>query len=318
MNLFETLMRDTIGMLFLGYMFAMMLYGVTVTQVFIYFRNTGKRDSLLLRLLIFSLLLLDTLHVVFITHAMYYYLIMNFTHPQALDRIVWSILAQVLVTSVSDAIVRFVFAKRIWTLSNKNKWLTLAVALVATFAFVVGILYVGTALASDKSLQAQSKLSLYIYGSFGGALVADTVIATLLCTLLWRARTGITRTDRLVNSLMVYTINTGLLTGLAAVAAFILYALLPNNMAYVALHFNLEKLYINSLLVMLNGRSSIRERRSGDEGTRNGTTTLEFQNFSRVPKPPNEQVITAQVEIGVNHDKGVASDDSKVGYYHAY
>ena len=36
--------------------------------------------------------ILDTLHLIFIAHALYYYLILNYANPMALPNIIWYVL----------------------------------------------------------------------------------------------------------------------------------------------------------------------------------------------------------------------------------
>jgi len=81
--------------------------------------------------------------------------------------------------------------------------------------------------------------------------------------MLAKSRTGFRRTDSLVNILLVYTINTGLLTGIVAMLCFILYAVMPDTYIFMAIFLNLSKLYLNALLATLNARSNLRDQMNG-------------------------------------------------------
>ena len=50
----------------------------------------------------------------------------------------------------------------------------------------------------------------------GIASLADTIMTAALIFSLHRSRTGVKRTDSLINVLILYAINTGLLTGCVA------------------------------------------------------------------------------------------------------
>jgi len=100
------------------------------------------------------------------------------------------------------------------------------------------------------------QISYLLYLGFGSAVVADATIASALCIVLAKSRTGFRRTDSLVNILLVYTINTGLLTGIVAVLCFILYAVMLDTYIFI-------KLYLNALLATLNARSNLRDQMNG-------------------------------------------------------
>jgi len=90
------------------------------------------------------------------------------------------------------------------------------------------------------------------------AAAGDVLIALVLCTMLQRSRTGFRRTDTMINKLMLFTINTGLLTSLCAVASLISIVAAPSTFIYIAFYFTLGRLYSNSLMATLNARKSIR------------------------------------------------------------
>ncbi|KAF8920295.1 hypothetical protein CPB85DRAFT_1556995 [Mucidula mucida] len=78
---------DTFGAMFWGFTVTMMIYGITVLQAYFYYM-TYPDDRKSLKLLVASILTLDTIHVVFICHAMHHYLITGFaTHAVLLDGI---------------------------------------------------------------------------------------------------------------------------------------------------------------------------------------------------------------------------------------
>ncbi|KIM76784.1 hypothetical protein PILCRDRAFT_29657, partial [Piloderma croceum F 1598] len=68
------------------------------------------------------------------------------------------------------------------------------------------------------------------------------------------------RTDSVVLVLMMYTVNIGLITCICTTLCFILYATMPRSYIFLAVHFNLSKMYLNSLLATLNAQAPLRER----------------------------------------------------------
>ncbi|KAI6154504.1 hypothetical protein EDD17DRAFT_1630294, partial [Pisolithus thermaeus] len=76
---------------FVGGFVSAMLYGVTILQTYIYYLNDYE-DSLAIKLLVAAIWILDTLHILFMCHALYFYMITNYGVLTSLEYIVWSAL----------------------------------------------------------------------------------------------------------------------------------------------------------------------------------------------------------------------------------
>jgi len=88
-----------------------------------------------------------------------------------------------------------------------------------------------------------------------------------LCYFLRQSRTGFQRTDNLITTLMLYAINTGLLTSICATIAVIAFATMPVNFVWLAFFWCLGKFYVNSLLATLNSREALRVKVMPADGT---------------------------------------------------
>ncbi|KAF8968560.1 hypothetical protein BDZ97DRAFT_1727027 [Flammula alnicola] len=205
--------------------------------------------------------MLDTIHLAFTSHGLYFYLVTSFGDFEVLLGPTWTILAQVYVTNLSDLIVRGFFAMRVSVLCGRRKTLGFILPLVITILSLV-VFSFGCGFASKsfilRTYARMNEASAMLYASFGAAVVADTTIAVSLCTLLIRSRTGFKETDSIVTKLMAFSINTGLLTSIAAIACFVTYAIWPQRFIFLGIYFALSKLYVNSLLASLNARSALR------------------------------------------------------------
>ncbi|PIL32180.1 hypothetical protein GSI_05425 [Ganoderma sinense ZZ0214-1] len=62
------------------------------------------------------------------------------------------------------------------------------------------------------------------------------------------------RNDSMIQTLVVYTINTGLVTSIVGMLAFIFGLIMPGNLVYFAMGIVVTKLYANSVLALLNTR----------------------------------------------------------------
>ncbi|KDN49856.1 hypothetical protein RSAG8_01921, partial [Rhizoctonia solani AG-8 WAC10335] len=109
---------------------------------------------------------------------------------------------------------------------------------------------------SKRTLLAERGSYRWLVGGWlGAAAVCDILIVYMLSHALMTQRTGFGRTDALINKILWYTINTGLLTSLIAVTDLITFCTM-DNMIHLGFNFVLGKLYTNTLLATLNARDT--------------------------------------------------------------
>lgn len=248
----------TLGAAFIGNIFAAILFGLTTMQTITYFRSP-PRDAVFFRVVVICLWLLDTFHLILVTHGIYYYVIDNFANPIAILRPTWSLVTQIYITVLIILVVRSVFTARIWILSYGNKFLVVIITLTSLFVFGTG--YGFASIGFGTTFKKLFEESWMLYASLGGAVAADLMIALSLCYLLMRNRTGFKRTDSLVTTLLVYAVNTGLLTSVCATACFITYTVWPQDFIFMGIYFSLGKMYLNAMLASLNARDMLLGRK---------------------------------------------------------
>jgi len=107
-------------------------------------------------------------------------------------------------------------------------------------------------------LESPFPKTMFTLGMFLSAL-ADIVITTSLCYLLRLKRSMIESTNRVIDSLTVWTVESGSVTCFATIATLICWLAIPSNRTFIGLHFVVAKLYANSLFATLNARIKIRK-----------------------------------------------------------
>uniref|UniRef100_A0A0W0GFM2 Uncharacterized protein n=1 Tax=Moniliophthora roreri TaxID=221103 RepID=A0A0W0GFM2_MONRR len=112
-------LRDTFGAFVVAIIISSCLYGVTCLQTWYYFQNYN--DRFLLRGIVLAILMLETLHVILVVHAIYRYLILNFANPFASVIEIWSAVATI---PADDLIVYMFYAARGYRLRHKKDWWT--------------------------------------------------------------------------------------------------------------------------------------------------------------------------------------------------
>ncbi|EMD36541.1 hypothetical protein CERSUDRAFT_95830 [Gelatoporia subvermispora B] len=244
---------NTLGALCIG-----TLYGVTTVQMYMYFQE-WKSDARMMKLTMAFLWLLETLHQIMVTHGLYTYAVTDYGNPQTLLIALWSVLGITTLSATIELIVRSVFCFRLWRLVNKNVFMVAPMFLLSLLEFGGGITFTAKGAQCDGQYALFKDFSWVVYVSLGSGVVADIGIASLQSWMLWHRRTGIKRTDSIVRLLVAYSINTGLLTSLCAVACFLAFATMNDNFVYISFYHMLPKLLLNSLLATLNARQHLRK-----------------------------------------------------------
>ncbi|TFK73585.1 hypothetical protein BDN72DRAFT_834455 [Pluteus cervinus] len=260
----HTNLDTTYGSAFIGLIAAAVLYGVTLLQTYLYYRRY-PRDSVVVKIMVFILWLLDTTHLVLCIIAIYWYLVTNFSNEDALDRTMWSMELQTDCNGLIGLIVECFFARRVWIMS-RNRVLTAIIVLLACVHFGLGIVFT----VEGFILMETTKFARLIWVTstgLGSAAAADIIIAGSLCYYLGKGRTGLTRTDSLISTLIAYSLTTGLVTSVIAFMAVVTFATMPTNFIWLAFFWVLGKCYVNSLLAALNSREFLREKAAIQEGT---------------------------------------------------
>ncbi|KAL4250062.1 hypothetical protein ABKN59_004919 [Abortiporus biennis] len=254
---------NTIGALLIALIICALLTGIGSLQTFLYFTVSAKRDNTALRGLVAFLWILDVLATAFGAIGVYTYVITNYANPAALPIINWSTSAYTMVGGIGDFCVRCVFIYRIWLLS-KMRIIPCGIMafnfVVLAFSFVIAATYIQV-----RNFFELDGITWKYTLIFSLIAFTDTLIAIILCGLLWRRKRGLfQRTDSQIDILMAYSIHTGALTSLFGIAVLTAYLTMPNNLIYVGIYVIVPKLYHNALLASLNGRETIL-RCGGDE-----------------------------------------------------
>ncbi|KAL7279141.1 hypothetical protein ACG7TL_006981 [Trametes sanguinea] len=168
---------------------------------------------------------------------------------------------QLVVNAVLVCIVQLFYASRVYTLSRNSK---LLISLCVQTILIFATLALSIVLCV-KSITIHSLGDLYTVAGVGIALnsvsaATDLLLSGSLCYLLVRSRTGSAGTTRLINRLLLFCLNTGLLTTLCAITALAMLVSFPGSSLYVIFYFTGGRLYSISLIGTLNARADLRRR----------------------------------------------------------
>ncbi|TBU27823.1 hypothetical protein BD311DRAFT_797575 [Dichomitus squalens] len=249
---------NTFGAVLIGTFMSLILYGMTLHQLYRYLL-TYATDRLWVRCTVYSTIMLETVHMAFCCHVCYWYLVTNYFNPSELLFGSWSIKIVLILSGIIIIISQSFFAWRVYLVGPRFRLLVL----VAMFLLVGELAFFSAATIETfmiPTFQEFEHLEWLISVGSAQAITADTLLTTVLIITLHRSRTGIKRTDSILDVLILYAISTGLLTTIFNALAFLSVVLLPKNMIYIAFSIIVTKLYANTLLVALNTRDSLSKR----------------------------------------------------------
>lgn len=89
---------------------------------------------------------------------------------------------------------------------------------------------------------------------------ADVLLVAMLVACLHNSRTGIQRTNSVINLLILYSVNTALFPTVIGVVCLIVFLAMPNSLLYIPFYIQIANLYLVSLVASLNHREVVLEQ----------------------------------------------------------
>ncbi|KAJ2915835.1 hypothetical protein MD484_g4606, partial [Candolleomyces efflorescens] len=263
---FGAALDNTMGAMLIGVIVSGVLHGICLVQAFFYFMSQPK-DPLLIKGMVITTCTFDFLHLTWITHSMYHYLVTNFGKEEALQQLVWfsntlplairtdpasQRKMEALLTGLNGAMVQTFYTYRVWQLSKKNYFLagTILLLILATAVWVI----LSMRFESYRQLLTINPLTITINAL---SCAVDVLIAGSLCWMLHNSRTGFKRSDNIINKLMIFVVNTGMLTTSCAIASLVSLVVSPNTLIYATFYFCIGRFYTNSFIATLNARKGM-------------------------------------------------------------
>jgi len=248
-----------LGVVEMGVFFSLVLFGVVAFQGYVYFCSCHS-DKAGLKLLVGCVLFFELCHSVSFCHAIYYFTVVLAGVPE-LDKAAnsYSLSLTPVFETLITVLVQAFFAYRIRLLSGR-----LHISLVCWSLCLLRLIS-GMALAAEAFLdvprepdyfQLQDNYGWIITAALTVGVVQDLIICVSLCFYIRQLYTpyNLPKSEKLIHRLIVWTIQTGLITSIISVAVVVSFQTMKHNFVWIALYTFLAKLYSNSLLVSLNAR----------------------------------------------------------------
>ncbi|KAF4565482.1 hypothetical protein EYR36_002053 [Pleurotus pulmonarius] len=252
-------MSTTLGPVYWGTVISLVLGGITVLQAYTYFPHPSDRP--LIQVLAASMAIFDFASSALVVQSVYYYLVPHFG-------------------------------------TGRGSWLIpVFVAVCAILAFVFGVACTSVMFVFHHNVlgDRHRHFELFFGLAKGFGALTDIVATAAMCKLLSNAGTGMSSTHSLLKSLIRFVVHRGVLVTLIQTLLLITFYAAPANLAWMAFHINVTKLYANTFFAMLNSREQLKDRI--------GVSTTSFTNLSQGRLPTKQTVMSTKQMDAESQDR---------------
>ncbi|VDB94427.1 unnamed protein product [Peniophora sp. CBMAI 1063] len=304
----------TVGALLVGWGLSMLIFGILCLQTWLYF-SRYVTDSPWIKVLVSLLWVLEVGHQLAIGHACWRYLVVDYGSLIAIltEKTVASLGAVVILGVIVGTMVKIFLGWRIYKVSGRYEWIVI-VSLLALAQMALGIAFAvqSVTLTVDRLVILTTLPTIAL--SLGAA--TDVIIALVLSFYLHTMRTGYQRSERLIDKLIIFSVNTGALTSAFSLSVAILFRLMPDNFVFISIYFLVCKLYSNSCLATLNSRRVSGRGRDHESRSYSSSHALSFRAPHRASNVPVNVAAIKQAQsvicIGVHHETEIAQDHESI------
>ncbi|KAH9934286.1 uncharacterized protein B0H18DRAFT_980543 [Fomitopsis serialis] len=261
----------SIGSLLIAAICSAMLYGSSCAQFAYYLRHYLDRDRLPMRCLVLFVWLLDTIVTISDICIIWFFVVTN--HGNLSSLLVTPRVFELEYTTivVTTCVVQLFYVSQIWQLlreSSSRLKLVITVAPVVlslvSLAFTVEDVYT-IATKTDWLISKSITLSTpWTTSRVWSDAVADVCICIALSWLLRKKKTGIRETDNMIGKLVTSIINRGILSMIVQIVLCGTYvsSIKQNALVWMVPHCAGCKIYVNSMLAVLNARQHVKKGRA--------------------------------------------------------
>jgi len=305
-------LSDTMGALLIGILFSVCLFGMTTLQTWYYFQHYPN-DNMVLKSVVTVVWIFECFHVIFGCHAIYYYLVLNYANPEGLGVSVWSANLTLLFTAIITLIVHSFFAWRVWILGRGSLIMPSIIMVGAIANSALTLTTVAISFQAVEFSEFPHSIDITSSTALALAVATDLTIAGSLGYYLHKGRSGYSKTDHLINKLIFWAVNVGILTSSADLVVLIS-SEAQSNLVFLAVFEVVGNLYANSMLATLNIRANARGQVLREDGR---SMELSFKDTAVSSKVPNSSVTVWRKEehmVSTNgqeiHSNNVTKDGS--------
>ncbi|KAH7906495.1 hypothetical protein BJ138DRAFT_1129857 [Hygrophoropsis aurantiaca] len=283
-----------IGPVELGVAVAIFLFGCSIVQGYIYY-STFREDPWVFKVLVASVLALETGHIISINAYIWHITITTYGNPMGLAVFPAAADMAILFTGLISLAVQSFYVLRLTKFSDTRIFPAICAA-ISVLANTTCLVIAGKAFAMKNLVQFESEISRLITVSLVAKVLCDLAITIGMVYHLRKCRSGFPQTVYVVDRLIRWTLETGLLTGLNSILVLVFFLAMRENFIWVGLYSFLACSHANSLLASINSRVHISLKCLDEAYTMSSTSNVDNKSPSRPRISPIVIGITRTVE----------------------
>ncbi|KAJ7443009.1 hypothetical protein FB451DRAFT_1437968 [Mycena latifolia] len=287
------------GPLLLGVVLNLLLYGIMSTQMFTYYqRHIG--DSAWIRYLMLYILIVETANISVQVDIVYEPLLVQNAVAALFPKL---LPGQSILTAIVSAPIQLFTAWRISVITG-SFIAPILVALLSLASFGGG-LFASILIWMNSEFQQFQNISAEVAVWLALSAACNIAIAIGMSYALYTHRTKIGAFDSLIDRILWFTVESGVITAIAALADLLLFLLFPKTFVNFLIDFPLANMYACAVLAMMS--SWERQKLADIERAQPAPQPQVFAQGEKVlpPLPP----FTRRKTIYKSTDTLVTSDD---------
>ncbi|KAI8996628.1 hypothetical protein BD414DRAFT_208119 [Trametes punicea] len=249
--------KMNLGAILIGCVIQNLFYGNCFFLAWRYFAKDRRGDPWWFLGAVALAWILSSLSVAITVHGLWFFVMESMFHKTA--RTPWTVDFFLFMNSAVATVVRLLYVCRLWKLCQslthlRGRALSAGVLLLTILLCCVelaGSIEISVRLLHSNGSErgdVGNTLKPIFYLIFATGLSADAILTVMMCLWLHSARTGFKRTDSIINTMIVYTIETGLFPSLVETGGMIAFIVNSNSQIFLAFYLQIGVLYLTSLL----------------------------------------------------------------------
>ncbi|KAJ6581955.1 hypothetical protein B0H19DRAFT_1117113 [Mycena capillaripes] len=247
----------TLGDIQIALVMATWLFGIMTLQTFNYYREFPK-DPNILKGLVGGIWLLELGHTIVTWHAMYSITVTFYGKPSHIFAPPLSLVFPIFFHALIAIAVQTFFVYRVRVLSGK--WLIPVLCCALNLVRLGCNMLLFAELSKDPQftlLTTKFNWEVILVSAIGPGV--DIIVAASLVFYLWHRRsTDFKQTNKMVDTIIIWTVETTLLTTISGIMQLVLFLTRRHDLSWLVFFLIQAKLFSNSMLASLNGRARFR------------------------------------------------------------
>ncbi|OSD05877.1 hypothetical protein PYCCODRAFT_1464583 [Trametes coccinea BRFM310] len=258
--------KVSVGAWLVGTFISTLGVGMLLQQTVRYFR-LYPTDPHFLKIWVLLAVVFQMITTAMVMHTCYYYLVTYYFNPAVFTKkdILWTAALVPVFGSIGNLICESFFVRRVYMMGRQYRLIALSgltMILVSCGFYIVKTVEAFTLHIVANALVASG----WIPTAAAALLLAgDIQLTAILVYVLHKGRSGIKRTDSMVDLLIMYAISSGSLICVLNIVSLVLSVVFPHYTFFSAATLVAQTVYSNSFVVALNTRQLVRARGELDD-----------------------------------------------------